>query len=93
MRQYALAYISRRPEGLTAGMAARVLRPEGKGFIFLDSHPAGCAATVDAMISETTGAREAAAATRLDPALSSSAVARATGWQRPWPGCSGTGPG
>jgi enoyl-[acyl-carrier protein] reductase/trans-2-enoyl-CoA reductase (NAD+) len=34
-------------------MVARVLRPEGKGFIFLDSHPAGCAATVDAMIGET----------------------------------------
>jgi enoyl-[acyl-carrier protein] reductase/trans-2-enoyl-CoA reductase (NAD+) len=33
-------------------MVARVLRPEGKGFIFLDSHPAGCAATVDEMISE-----------------------------------------
>jgi enoyl-[acyl-carrier protein] reductase/trans-2-enoyl-CoA reductase (NAD+) len=33
-------------------MVVRVLRPEGKGFIFLDSHPAGCAATVDAMISE-----------------------------------------
>jgi enoyl-[acyl-carrier protein] reductase/trans-2-enoyl-CoA reductase (NAD+) len=38
-------------------MVARVLRPEGKGFIFLDSHPAGCAATVDAMIAETTLAR------------------------------------
>jgi enoyl-[acyl-carrier protein] reductase/trans-2-enoyl-CoA reductase (NAD+) len=33
-------------------MVVRVLRPEGKGFIFLDSHPAGCASTVDAMISE-----------------------------------------
>jgi enoyl-[acyl-carrier protein] reductase / trans-2-enoyl-CoA reductase (NAD+) len=64
MRQYALAYISRRPEGRTAAMAARVLRPEGKGFIFLDSHPAGCAATVDAMISETTSAREATAPSR-----------------------------
>jgi trans-2-enoyl-CoA reductase len=31
-------------------MVARVLRPEGKGFIFLDAHPAGCAATVDALI-------------------------------------------
>jgi enoyl-[acyl-carrier protein] reductase/trans-2-enoyl-CoA reductase (NAD+) len=38
-------------------MAARVLRPEGKGFIFLDSHPAGCTATVDAMIGETQRAR------------------------------------
>ena len=37
-------------------MVARVLRPEGKGFIFLDSHPAGCARTVDEMISETTRA-------------------------------------
>src|SRR5215472_6543129 len=34
-------------------MVARVLRPEGMGFLFLDAHPAGCAATVDAMISET----------------------------------------
>ena len=50
-------------------MAARVLRPEGKGFIFLDSHPAGCAATVDAMISETTGAREGAAPSREPRAL------------------------
>jgi enoyl-[acyl-carrier protein] reductase / trans-2-enoyl-CoA reductase (NAD+) len=42
-------------------MAARVLRPEGKGFIFLDSHPAGCAATVDAMIGETISGRAGAA--------------------------------
>ncbi len=42
-------------------MAARVLRPEGKGFIFLDSHPAGCAATVDAMISETVRDRSGSA--------------------------------
>ncbi len=42
-------------------MAARVLRPEGKGFLFLDSHPAGCAATVDAMIGETRRARDGAA--------------------------------
>ena len=34
-------------------MAARVLRPEGKGFLFLDSHPDGCALTVDEMIAET----------------------------------------
>jgi enoyl-[acyl-carrier protein] reductase / trans-2-enoyl-CoA reductase (NAD+) len=33
-------------------MSARVLRPEGKGFLFLDSHPTGCARTVDEMISE-----------------------------------------
>ena len=33
-------------------MGARVLRPEGIGFLFLDSHPAGCARTVDEMISE-----------------------------------------
>ena len=38
-------------------MVARVLRPEGKGFIFLDSHPAGCAATVDAMITEAVSQR------------------------------------
>ena len=38
-------------------MVARVLRPEGKGFLFLDSHPVGCAATVDEMISEAAGAR------------------------------------
>jgi enoyl-[acyl-carrier protein] reductase/trans-2-enoyl-CoA reductase (NAD+) len=42
-------------------MVARVLRPEGKGFIFLDSHPAGCAATVDAMIGEAVRDRAAAA--------------------------------
>jgi enoyl-[acyl-carrier protein] reductase / trans-2-enoyl-CoA reductase (NAD+) len=40
-------------------MNARVLRPEGKGFLFLDSHPTGCARTVDEMICET-GAVEAA---------------------------------
>lgn len=34
-------------------MGARVLRPEGKGFLFLDSHPTGCARTVDEMIGET----------------------------------------
>lgn len=33
-------------------MAARVFRPAGKGFIFLDSHPEGCARTVDEMIAE-----------------------------------------
>ncbi len=27
-------------------MPERVLRPEGKGFLFLDAHPAGCALTV-----------------------------------------------
>jgi len=43
-------------------MVARVLRPEGKGFIFLDSHPAGCAATVDAMVNETASLRADAAA-------------------------------
>jgi enoyl-[acyl-carrier protein] reductase / trans-2-enoyl-CoA reductase (NAD+) len=35
-------------------MTARVLRPEGKGFIFLDAHPVGCASTVDSMIGEAT---------------------------------------
>jgi enoyl-[acyl-carrier protein] reductase / trans-2-enoyl-CoA reductase (NAD+) len=33
-------------------MVARVVRPEGKGFIFLDAHPGGCARTVDEMIDE-----------------------------------------
>jgi enoyl-[acyl-carrier protein] reductase / trans-2-enoyl-CoA reductase (NAD+) len=33
-------------------MAARVLRPEGKGFIFLDAHPAGCARIVEEMIAQ-----------------------------------------
>lgn len=33
-------------------MVARVVRPEGKGFIFLDAHPGGCARTVDEMIVE-----------------------------------------
>jgi enoyl-[acyl-carrier protein] reductase/trans-2-enoyl-CoA reductase (NAD+) len=33
-------------------MVARVLKPEGMGFIFLDSHPEGCARTVDEMIAE-----------------------------------------
>jgi enoyl-[acyl-carrier protein] reductase / trans-2-enoyl-CoA reductase (NAD+) len=33
-------------------MVERVLRPEGKGFIFLDSHPGGCARIVDEMIAE-----------------------------------------
>ena len=37
-------------------MVARVLRPEGKGFLFLDSHPAGSARIVDEMISETVAA-------------------------------------
>jgi enoyl-[acyl-carrier protein] reductase / trans-2-enoyl-CoA reductase (NAD+) len=45
-------------------MAARVLRPEGKGFLFLDSHPAGCAWTVDETISEA----RATAARRPGPA-------------------------
>jgi enoyl-[acyl-carrier protein] reductase / trans-2-enoyl-CoA reductase (NAD+) len=42
-------------------MSARVLRPEGKGFLFLDSHPTGCARTVAEMISEV-GAPSVAAA-------------------------------
>jgi enoyl-[acyl-carrier protein] reductase/trans-2-enoyl-CoA reductase (NAD+) len=33
-------------------MVMRVLRPEGKGFLFLDAHPAGCARAVEEMISE-----------------------------------------
>jgi len=35
-------------------MVARVLRPEGKGFLFLDSHPAGCARIVEEMVGEVT---------------------------------------
>jgi enoyl-[acyl-carrier protein] reductase / trans-2-enoyl-CoA reductase (NAD+) len=50
-------------------MVARVLRPEGKGFIFLDSHPAGCARTVDEMISETARAVDAASVTAGQRAL------------------------
>ncbi len=46
-------------------MVARVLRPEGKGFIFLDSHPTGCTATVDTMISEVAAQRAGAAGPRL----------------------------
>jgi enoyl-[acyl-carrier protein] reductase/trans-2-enoyl-CoA reductase (NAD+) len=33
-------------------MPERVLRPEGKGFLFLDAHPAGCALTVEEMAAE-----------------------------------------
>lgn len=33
-------------------MVSRVVRPEGKGFIFLDAHPDGCARTVDERIDE-----------------------------------------
>jgi enoyl-[acyl-carrier protein] reductase/trans-2-enoyl-CoA reductase (NAD+) len=45
----------------------RVLRPEGKGFLFLDAHPAGCARTVEEMISEV--AAPAAASGRSPAAL------------------------
>jgi enoyl-[acyl-carrier protein] reductase / trans-2-enoyl-CoA reductase (NAD+) len=58
----------RRPSRMETRMAARVLRPEGKGFRFLDAHPTGCARTVDEMISEVVGApadRRAAAAPRV----------------------------
>jgi enoyl-[acyl-carrier protein] reductase / trans-2-enoyl-CoA reductase (NAD+) len=41
------------PQGMEMRMGARVLRPAGMGFVFLDSHPTGCARTVDEMISET----------------------------------------
>jgi len=41
-------------------MVARVLRPEGKGFILLDSHPGGCARIVEEMIAEVPGKRAAA---------------------------------
>lgn len=40
-------------------MVERVLRPQGKGFILLDSHPGGCARIVDEMIAEATGASSA----------------------------------
>jgi enoyl-[acyl-carrier protein] reductase / trans-2-enoyl-CoA reductase (NAD+) len=40
-------------------MAARVLRPEGMGFLFLDSHPTGCARTVDEMIGESSAVEAA----------------------------------
>jgi enoyl-[acyl-carrier protein] reductase/trans-2-enoyl-CoA reductase (NAD+) len=33
-------------------MAQRVLKPEGMGFLLLDSHPGGCAAVVDELIAE-----------------------------------------
>jgi enoyl-[acyl-carrier protein] reductase / trans-2-enoyl-CoA reductase (NAD+) len=33
-------------------MVARVLRPEGKGFLLLDAHPVGCARTVEEMVAE-----------------------------------------
>ena len=46
-------------------MAARVLRPEGKGLLLLDSHPAGCARTVDEMISEAAAAGRPARAPRV----------------------------
>ena len=36
-------------------MVTRVVRPEGKGFIFLDAHPVGCARIVDEMIDEMIG--------------------------------------
>jgi len=42
-------------------MVSRVVRPEGKGFIFLDAHPAGCARTVDEMIDEADQLRDGAA--------------------------------
>ncbi len=35
-------------------MVTRVLRPEGKGFLLLDSHPAGCARIVEEMVGEVT---------------------------------------
>jgi enoyl-[acyl-carrier protein] reductase / trans-2-enoyl-CoA reductase (NAD+) len=45
-------------------MVARVLRPEGKGFLFLDSHPAGCARTVEEMVAEVAAPASASAAGR-----------------------------
>ena len=43
-------------------MAERVLRPAGKGFLFLDAHPAGCARTVEEMAARARGPGTAAAA-------------------------------
>jgi enoyl-[acyl-carrier protein] reductase / trans-2-enoyl-CoA reductase (NAD+) len=37
---------------MDCGMVTRVLRPEGKGFLFLDAHPTGCARIVEEMIAE-----------------------------------------
>ncbi len=48
-------------------MVMRVLRPEGKGFLFLDAHPAGCAQAVEEMIAEV--ATPAAASERGPAAL------------------------
>ena len=42
-------------------MAERVLRPAGKGFLFLDAHPAGCARTVEEMAARARGPGTAAA--------------------------------
>jgi enoyl-[acyl-carrier protein] reductase / trans-2-enoyl-CoA reductase (NAD+) len=42
-------------------VAERVLRPEGKGFILLDSHPVGCARIVEEMIAELRTGAEAGA--------------------------------
>ena len=47
-------------------MVMRVLRPEGKGFLFLDAHPAGCARTVEEMIAELAAS---AAASERSPAV------------------------
>ncbi len=49
-------------------MVARVLRPEGKGFLFLDSHPAGCVLTVGEMISEAGASRAGGTAAPARPA-------------------------
>ncbi len=43
-------------------MVSKVLRPEGMGFILLDSHPAGCARVVDEMIAEVPRAAASGAA-------------------------------
>jgi enoyl-[acyl-carrier protein] reductase/trans-2-enoyl-CoA reductase (NAD+) len=61
-------------------MAARVLRPEGKGFIFLDSHPAGCAAIVDAMIGEAGRGRGSAAGPVFGPRPSALVVGCSAGY-------------
>jgi enoyl-[acyl-carrier protein] reductase / trans-2-enoyl-CoA reductase (NAD+) len=37
-------------------VVAKVIRPVGMGFMWLDAHPGGCAAVVDEMISEVRGA-------------------------------------
>ncbi|HTZ94240.1 MAG TPA: enoyl-[acyl-carrier-protein] reductase FabV [Streptosporangiaceae bacterium] len=48
-------------------MVTRVLRPEGKGFLFLDSHPEGCARIVEEMVAEVATPAAASAAGQGEP--------------------------